>query len=432
MVELIHVKSTLKKSFSKHTTIAIIGAGAAGIIAAKKCMEEGLKVTVFETTNVVGGTWVYRPPNDRFASMNAMYAHLHTNLPKQVMKFKDIPFDDDVAIFPSHKEVAAYLQRVAKPIMPFIQFKTTVKKVTPKGQSWVVRTLCDSKENEAIFDCVIVANGHYAKPNMPKLSGLDKLTAYSPENDASSVVQWMHSVSYRFPEQLPEKARVLMIGAGPSGQELSKALAASRSATVYLFDRHMSCPVSTAYDDGFVHMRMGAVEHIDPNGVVHLEEGDPIQVDFVMFATGFQYAFDFLSDLSPFAISNNHVRPLYHDLFWCKDPSLCFIGLPFKVIPFGLCEYQASWAAAIYSGRLSFSEDPLPHTAPPESSLARGHYHDYGSGFQFEYCNAIAKRLHIDGVPSLTTSAYSEVHAYRHAFPTKDFRHSNYNFVSST
>lgn len=39
--------------------IAVIGAGAAGLSAVKRCEEAGCEVVGYEKTDKVGGTWVY-------------------------------------------------------------------------------------------------------------------------------------------------------------------------------------------------------------------------------------------------------------------------------------------------------------------------------------------------------------------------------------
>lgn len=39
--------------------VAVIGAGTAGLCAAKHSLQNGFKVTVFEQARQVGGTWVY-------------------------------------------------------------------------------------------------------------------------------------------------------------------------------------------------------------------------------------------------------------------------------------------------------------------------------------------------------------------------------------
>lgn len=69
--------------------LCVIGAGAAGICAAKNGLEFGCEVTVFEQTENVGGTWVY---TDEVAKdkngldvHSSMYQGLYTNLPKEVM-----------------------------------------------------------------------------------------------------------------------------------------------------------------------------------------------------------------------------------------------------------------------------------------------------------------------------------------------------------
>lgn len=43
--------------------IAIIGAGMAGLCAARHSLAAGHRVTIFEQSNRLGGTWVYRDEN---------------------------------------------------------------------------------------------------------------------------------------------------------------------------------------------------------------------------------------------------------------------------------------------------------------------------------------------------------------------------------
>lgn len=39
--------------------VAIIGAGASGLCAAKYCLVNKFATTIYEQTNQIGGTWVY-------------------------------------------------------------------------------------------------------------------------------------------------------------------------------------------------------------------------------------------------------------------------------------------------------------------------------------------------------------------------------------
>ena len=44
--------------------MAVIGAGAAALVAARELCREGHKVVAFESGDSVGGTWVYSPSVD--------------------------------------------------------------------------------------------------------------------------------------------------------------------------------------------------------------------------------------------------------------------------------------------------------------------------------------------------------------------------------
>lgn len=50
---------------------------------------------------------------------------------------------------------------------------------------------------------------------------------------------------------------------------------------------------------------------------------------------------------------NNHVRPLFNHIFSIADPTLAFIGLPWKVVPFPLMELQARYVARIFAGSIA-------------------------------------------------------------------------------
>lgn len=49
-------------------SVAVIGAGAAGLAAGRILREEGLTVTIFEKSRHVGGVWRYKP-RDELAPM---------------------------------------------------------------------------------------------------------------------------------------------------------------------------------------------------------------------------------------------------------------------------------------------------------------------------------------------------------------------------
>lgn len=83
-----------------------------------------------------------------------------------------------------------------------------------ENNRWVLTSI-DKPTNEVIvaeYDSVMVCNGHYNDPYMPKLQGQEMFTG-----------QIIHSHTYRKPEPFTGK-RVLCIGAGPSGLDLALQL----------------------------------------------------------------------------------------------------------------------------------------------------------------------------------------------------------------
>nr|POE68659.1 flavin-containing monooxygenase fmo gs-ox1 [Quercus suber] len=105
---------------SRH--VAVIGAGASGLVTARELRREGHTVVVFERGDQVGGAWVYTPKADsdpeltRTTVHSSLYHSLRTNLPRESMGFMDYPFlakddpDRDPRRYPGHREVMMYLQ----------------------------------------------------------------------------------------------------------------------------------------------------------------------------------------------------------------------------------------------------------------------------------------------------------------------------------
>jgi phytoene dehydrogenase-like protein len=110
-------------------TVAVVGAGAAGLVAARQLLREGLDVAVFEKSGRAGGTWAYDPradadslsrdPGAPSAVHGSLYASLRTNLTRDLMGFSDFPmasrvFAGDARAFPGHQEVLAFLDAFAE------------------------------------------------------------------------------------------------------------------------------------------------------------------------------------------------------------------------------------------------------------------------------------------------------------------------------
>ncbi len=217
----------------------VIGAGPAGLAAAKALRDRGLTYRHFEKGSMVGGLW--RIDNDNGAA--AAYRSLHLNSSRHRTQFPSHPMPDDWPDYPSHELVARYLRTFAAAhgLTERITFRSAVTAVTPLAapgraghpqgppstqdelpgaHGWQVRT--DTGETVTTA-AVLVANGHHAVPRTPDLPGTFDGTRF-------------HSHAYTDPEVFAGR-RVLVIGVGNSGMDI--ACDAARVAEhVLLSTRH--------------------------------------------------------------------------------------------------------------------------------------------------------------------------------------------------
>ena len=192
--------------------VAVIGAGAAGLCAAKYLLSAGVEVVVHELGSCVGGLWVYE--ND--SGLGPAYRSLHLNSEARVTAYKDFPFPADGPLFPDHYAVRGYLQSYAErfDLLRHIRFRSRVVDVAPKGERWRVQ-LEDAADEE--FDAVVVASGHQGEPMHP---------AWKDD----FVGQYLHSHSYRVPEPFRDQ-RVLVVGMGNSAVDIASDICVVTSAT---------------------------------------------------------------------------------------------------------------------------------------------------------------------------------------------------------
>lgn len=136
-----------------------------------------------------------------------IYASLRTNLPKDLMCFRDAPFSKSLPYFPSHEQVLDYVKSLAvsEGLLPMIKFSTRVDKIDHQDNSWkiVSTNLETGEQSEDKFDAVAVANGHYNVPFIPNIPGIEQL-------NQNKNIQVMHSRDYRTPDVFKGKVRIFV------------------------------------------------------------------------------------------------------------------------------------------------------------------------------------------------------------------------------
>ena len=192
--------------------VAIIGAGAAGLCAAKTMLDAGFDVTVFEIGSKIGGMWCYENDNQ----LSSAYRTLHINTSRNVTRFADLDFEEDVQDFPDHWDMQRYLARYADHfgVTERIRFNSTVTQVKPDfdpakdAPKWLLTVQGQEPE---VFDSVIAASGHLHVPR------------HAPELRDAFTGEYLHSHYYREPEQFVGK-RVCVVGVGNSACDIASDL----------------------------------------------------------------------------------------------------------------------------------------------------------------------------------------------------------------
>ncbi|MEV4256159.1 FAD-dependent oxidoreductase, partial [Spirillospora sp. NPDC049652] len=378
------------------TRVAVIGAGAAGLSAAKALLDHGLEVTVLERGDRPGGLWAQDAPG----GTSPAYDSLHLNTSKGRTEFADFPMPARWPDYPSAAMIAGYLADYADKfnVTDRIRFGTTVTAVRRTGPVWEVEAQDGTATTTGEFDAVVVANGHNWDPRWPS-------PAYPGTFDG---VQ-MHAHDYRNPDVFAGK-RVLVVGMGNSAMDIAVdasyvsegpvLLSARHGAHIvpkYLFGRPADAtggalavlpwrirqtiaqtmlrlavgtpesyglprPAGGLFQNhptisdtilhrlthGEVAARPG-VERLD-GGRVAFTDGTAEDVDVIVWATGYRVTIPFLD--RDWLGDDPEALPLYQRVFHLKDPTLAFVGLMQSTgAALPVVEAQAKLAAAYLGGR---------------------------------------------------------------------------------
>jgi hypothetical protein len=190
--------------------IAVIGAGAAGLISAKTMSQTGFDVVIFEQGSCIGGLWDF--DNDNGAAV--AYRSLHINTDTYLTQLRDYPFKEGVADYAHHTEMLEYLRGYAKNfgIDKLVRFNSKVTRLVPisvnDGGGWDVEI---NGAPAGRFRAVLVATGHLHLPRWPNLPG-------------TFTGEYLHAASYRDPGPFLDR-RICIIGFGNSALDIATDVA---------------------------------------------------------------------------------------------------------------------------------------------------------------------------------------------------------------
>mmetsp|Transcript_22010 Transcript_22010/g.48088 ORF Transcript_22010/g.48088 Transcript_22010/m.48088 type:complete len:524 (-) Transcript_22010:536-2107(-) len=209
-----------QRGFSDQKTVGIVGAGVAGLQAARALEAEGFKTKIFESTGNVGGVW------------QSNYAKFGLQVPKQLFEFPDFPFTKAKwGEYASGPKVQEYIEDYAKhfDLNKLVKLNTKVTSIVPDNGGWTFTTKTGESDTTESFDYCIVATGMYGRPYKPEFEGQDKFAG-----------KMYHSSEFTSLEGLEGK-HLVVVGNGKSAVDCA-VNSADAGAKVTLLSRKAHWP----------------------------------------------------------------------------------------------------------------------------------------------------------------------------------------------
>lgn len=104
--------------------------------------------------------------------------------------------------------------------------------------------------------------------------------------------------------------------------------------------------------------QLPSIDIVEKDGTVSFTNNEKRHVDSIILCTGYDYTFPFLTDECGIRVEDRRIISLYKHTFNSLYPSMAFMGVNFRVVPFPYFDLQVRWILSVWSG-----EKHLPSTA---------------------------------------------------------------------
>lgn len=153
-------------------TVAIIGSGMSGLLAAHRLKQAGISFTIYEKNDDVGGTW----------SENT-YPGCRVDIPNHMYSYSFAQRNDWPQYFSSQPVLLDYFRDCADEfgLRQDIHFGTTVEEIcfSEESATWKLHLRTEHGSTEATADAVISAVGQLNRPAWPDIDGRDEFAGLS-------------------------------------------------------------------------------------------------------------------------------------------------------------------------------------------------------------------------------------------------------------
>ena len=320
----------------------VIGGGQAGLAVGYFLSQQRQNFIILDKYPRSGDSWRCR------------WDSLRLFTPSQFDSLPGLPYPHANNYFPTKDEIADYLETYARHFNLPVRHNTRVTSLSQSGQGFQVAA------GDSILNAqnVVIATGPYQVPHIPALSS---------ELDPS--IFQLHSNAYHNPGQIPGKS-VLVVGAGNSGAEIGLELVqagrqvwlAGRDVgripanspigkilgrrliwwlTTYVMtlDTPVGRKIHANLELGGTPLGRATREELARSGIEltprlaavregkpQLEDGRPLTIDSIVWATGFRPDFHWVE----LPIFDAHGYPSHSRGIVPGVPGLYFVGMPFQ------------------------------------------------------------------------------------------------------
>ncbi len=231
--------------------VLVIGAGPAGIASAYFLEKAGISYKVIDRAEVIASTWAQQYPSLRL-NTSRFYSHM-----------PGLKFPLHYGLFASAQQYHDYLTDFVNRYDFNIHLGIEVMRVEPDGDGWRVET----STGVDWYPAVVLATGRFSKPFVPELPGIEQFSG-----------RILHSRDYRGPQPFVGQ-RVMVVGNGPSGIDISTALPNTVKLPVYLAQR-TGLILKPRYPFGLPKHGWMLLAEKFPNRVTHWLEKRALQASY--------------------------------------------------------------------------------------------------------------------------------------------------------
>ncbi|MTH36482.1 NAD(P)-binding protein [Paracoccus limosus] len=202
----------MTQTFDTPPRVAIVGAGPAGLVAARWLRAQGFEITLYDAAEDIGGQW--NPAGVHSATWPGMV----TNTSRVMTAFSDLDHRPGTATYVRREDMHAYLDRYCTrfQLRQHMRLGTRVEHLARADRGgWELSLRHDGQSRIEHHDRVVIASGRHQLGSIPRVAGLG---TFAGKFGVAHTSQFSGAALYR-------DASVLIAGCSISALEIATLLA---------------------------------------------------------------------------------------------------------------------------------------------------------------------------------------------------------------